>query len=165
MGNTTNDGMLGKLSYNTLFFYVLWLLLSQSYNAFHMTLGLLVSFTVALLSTERGKLHVEKARWSRMLAYVPWLLWRILQSGLHLSYLILHPRLPIDPKLISYQTRLKDEVGVVLLGNSITLTPGTITVEVNSHKLLVHAMDDASADDLTSLRMEQRIAENFKVRA
>jgi multicomponent Na+:H+ antiporter subunit E len=160
-----NDGRLGKLSYNTLFLYVLWLLLSQSYNAFHMTLGLIVSFTVALLNTERGKSQLENVRWSRMLAYVPWLLWRILQSGLHVSYLILHPRLPIDPKLISYQTNLKDEAGVVLLGNSITLTPGTITVEVNSHELLVHAMDDDSADDLTSLRMEQRIAENFEVRA
>jgi multicomponent Na+:H+ antiporter subunit E len=135
-----NDGRLGKLSYNTLFLF-------------------------ALLNTERGKSQLENVRWSRMLAYVPWLLWRILQSGLHVSYLILHPRLPIDPKLISYQTNLKDEAGVVLLGNSITLTPGTITVEVNSHELLVHAMDDDSADDLTSLRMEQRIAENFEVRA
>jgi multicomponent Na+:H+ antiporter subunit E len=160
-----NDGMLGKLSYKTLFFYVLWLLLSQSYNAFHMTLGLIASFAVALLNTERGKSELENVRWSRMLAYAPWLLWRILQSGLHLSYLILHPRLPIDPKLIRYETGLKSEAGVVLLGNSITLTPGTITVEVNSHELLVHAMDDDSADDLTSLRMELRIAENFEVRA
>jgi len=163
--NAMNDGILRKLSYKTLAFFAIWLLLSQSYNGFHMGLGLVVSFGVALLNTERGRSRLENVRWLRMLAYVPWLLWRILQSGLHLSYLILHPRLPIDPKLIRYHTDLKEEAGIVLLGNSITLTPGTITVEVNSNELVVHAMDDDSADDLTSLRMEQRIAAAFEVRA
>ena len=159
-----NDGRLGKLSYNTLFFYLLWLLLSQSYNAFHMVLGFVVSFGVALLNTEPGSSRLEKVRWLRMLAYVPWLVSRIIQSGIHLSYLILHPRLPIDPKLIRHQTSLKGEAGIVLFGNSITLTPGTITVEVNSNELLVHSMDDASADDVTSLRMEQKVAGVFRIR-
>lgn len=160
-----NIGIFRKLSYKTLVFFALWLLLSQSYHGFHMALGLLVSFGVALLNTERGKPRLENVRWLRMLAYVPWLLWRILQSGIHLSYLILHPRLPIDPKLIHYHTDLKEVAGIVLLGNSITLTPGTITAEVNSKELVAHAMDDDSAEDLTSLRMEQKIAGVFEVRA
>jgi multicomponent Na+:H+ antiporter subunit E len=159
------NGMFRKLSFKTLVFFGIWLLLSQSYTGFHMALGLVVALGVALLNTERGRSRVENVRWLRMLAYVPWLLWRILQSGIHLSYLILHPRLPIDPKLIRYHTDLKEEVGIVLLGNSITLTPGTITVEVNSHELVVHAMDDDSADDLISLRMVQKIAGAFEVRA
>jgi multicomponent Na+:H+ antiporter subunit E len=128
-----------------------------------MALGLLVSFGVALLNAGRVTPLSEKIRWSRMLRYLPWLLGRILQSGIHLSFLILHPRLPIDPKLIRYHTNLQEEAGIVLLGNSITLTPGTITAEVNSNELVVHAMDDASADDLTSLRMEQKIAGVFGV--
>jgi multicomponent Na+:H+ antiporter subunit E len=160
-----NEGTVRKLSRKTLMLYMLWLLLSQSYNAFHMTLGLVASFLVALLNTEGGRSRLENVRWTRLLAYLPWLMWRILQSGVHLSYLILHPRLLIDPKLIRYRTNLQDEAGVVLLGNSITLTPGTITADVSSRDLVVHAMDDASADDLTSLRMEQRIAGVFEVRA
>ena len=129
-----------------------------------MTLGFVVSSGVALLNTERGgKSPLDKVRWLRMLAYVPWLLSRILQSGIHLSYLILHPRLPIDPKLLHYHTNLKGEAGIVLFGNSITLTPGTITAEVNSNELVVHAMDDDSADDVTSLRMEQKVAGVFRV--
>ena len=158
-------GIFQTLSYKTLAFFALWLLLSQSYNAFHMVLGLFVSFGVALLNTERGKSRLENVRWLRVLAYVPWLLSRVLQSGIHLSYLILHPRLPIDPKLIRYHTGLKEQAGIVLLGNSITLTPGTITAEVNSNELVVHAMDDDSADDLTSLRMEQKIARAFEAKA
>jgi multicomponent Na+:H+ antiporter subunit E len=153
--------MLGKLTGKTVVFYVLWLMLSQSYNAFHMTLGLIASFVIALLNTERGPGRLDNMRWLRMLAYLPWLQWRIFQSGIHVTYLILHPRLPIDPKLIRYQTSLKDEAGIVLLGNSITLTPGTITADVNSHELVIHAMDDNSADDLVSQRMERKVAAAF----
>jgi multicomponent Na+:H+ antiporter subunit E len=158
-----NPGFYRTLSYKTLAFFALWLLLSATYNVIYMALGLLVSFGVALLNAGRVTPLSEKIRWLRMLGYLPWLLGRIIQSGIHLSFLILHPRLPIDPKLIRYHTNLQEEAGIVLLGNSITLTPGTITAEVNSNELVVHAMDDASADDLTSLRMEQKIAGVFGV--
>ena len=50
----------------------------------------------------------------------------------------------------------------MLLGNSITLTPGTITAEVNRNTLIVHAMDEISAEDVTSKRIESKIAEMFK---
>ena len=83
------------------------------------------------------------------------------QSGFHLSVLILHPALPIDPKLMRYRTKLRQEAGIVLLGNSITLTPGTITVEVNSQDFVIHAMDDTSGHDVTSRRLEQQIAGLF----
>jgi multicomponent Na+:H+ antiporter subunit E len=154
--------MLKKLMFKTMIFYVLWLLLSQSYNAFYMTLGLIVSFVVALLNTEPGPSRIDNVRWLRMLVYMPWLLWRVFQSGLHLSYLILHPRLPIDPKLIHHRTALKDEAAVVPFGNSITLTPGTITVEASGSELVIHAMDDDSAGDVTSLLMERKIGEAFR---
>ena len=51
---------------------------------------------------------------------------------------------------------------IVLLGNSITLTPGTITVVVDSQDLVVHAMDDSSADDVTSEKLEKHIADLFR---
>ena len=136
-------------------------MLSESFEPVHLVLGCVVSLAVALLNTPTRRSPFLGFRWSGLLTYAPWLIVRILQSGMHLSFLILNPRLPIDPKLIRYQTKLKHEAGVVLLGNSITLTPGTITADVNSAELVVHAMDDASAGDLTSLRMEGRIATAF----
>lgn len=83
-------------------------------------------------------------------------------SGLHLAYLILHPKMPIAPRMIQYQTMLGNEAAVVLLGNSITLTPGTLTAEVNSNHLLVHAMDEESARDLVTLRLEQKVSGIFE---
>jgi multicomponent Na+:H+ antiporter subunit E len=144
----------------TLGLFLIWLLLSESFDLFHMGLGLLAAFGVAWFNTDRTTSRFTIPQ-LRILWYFPWLVGRILQSGFHLSVLILHPALPIDPKLIRYRAKLRGEAGLVLLGNSITLTPGTITVEINSQDLVVHAMDDKSADDVTSQRLEQQIAGLF----
>ena len=148
------------LMLKTLSFFLIWLLLSASFDIFHMGLGLLAAFGVAWLNTDRAASRSAIPR-LRIVWYFPWLLGRILQSGFHLSAVILHPALPIDPKLIRYRTELREEAGIVLLGNSITLTPGTITAEVNSQDLVVHAIDDQSADDVSSQRIEQKIAGLF----
>ncbi len=144
----------------TLGFFPIWLLLSESFDVFHVGLGLIAAFGVAWFNTDRSTSRSVIPQ-LRIVWYFPWLIGRILQSGFHLSVLILHPALPIDPKLIRYRTKLREEGGIVLLGNSITLTPGTITVEVNSQDLVIHAMDDKSAHDVTSLRLEQQIAGLF----
>jgi multicomponent Na+:H+ antiporter subunit E len=86
---------------------------------------------------------------------------RILASGVHLTYLILHPRLPLDPRIIRYRTQLTGDTALTIFGNSITLTPGTVTVEIDSDELEVHALDEASALDITSLRLEKKIADLF----
>ncbi len=144
----------------TLGFFVIWLLLSESFDLFHVGLGLVAAFGVAWFNTDRTTARSAIPQ-LRILWYFLWLLGRILQSGIHLSVLVLDPALPIDPKLIRYRTKLWGDSGIVLLGNSITLTPGTITAELNSQELVVHAMDDKSAHDVTSLRLEQQIAGLF----
>ena len=149
-----------RLILKTSVLLLIWLLLSASFGLLHMGLGLFVAFGVAWFNTDRSTTRSAIPRW-RIVWYFPWLVGRILQSGFHLSVLILHPALPIDPKLIRYRTKLREDAGIVLLGNSITLTPGTITAEMTSQDLLVHAMDDKSADDVTSQRLEQRIAGLF----
>jgi len=77
-------------------------------------------------------------------------------------YLILHPKLPINPKLIAYHTHLQNPAAITLLANSVTLTPGTITAEVNTPELLVLALDENSAKDLVSKRLEEKISWVFE---
>jgi multicomponent Na+:H+ antiporter subunit E len=141
-----------------------WLLLAQTFDPFYVGLGLVASIAVARLNSGHARPSGAKIHWVQAALYVPWLFWKVLQSGLHLSYLILHPRLPIDPQLIRYHTKLCKPLGIVTLGNSVTLTPGTITAEVNSNEIVVHAIDPAAADDLTSLRFERRLARVFEVK-
>ena len=152
------------LPHRTVGLFVLWLLLSESYNLPHMAMGLLAAFGVALLNTNRLAPSEHRMNWLRMFAYAPWLFGRIFLSGLHLSRLILHPSLPIAPRMIRHRAQLANEHAVVVLGNSITLTPGTITVEASADEFVVHAMDDDSAQDVTTLRLERKIAGLFERR-
>jgi multicomponent Na+:H+ antiporter subunit E len=100
----------------------------------------------------------------RLVLYLPWLFWEIVKSSLNITKIILDPKLPINPRLIQYPTNLGNSAAVVLLGNSITLTPGTVTIEVSSNELVIHVLDDGSSSGLESRTMERKIAEVFHSR-
>lgn len=144
--------------------FALWMLLSESVNPLHVVTGLVAALVIVALNTRAPGSSQYRVRGWQAAIYLPWLLIRILLSGLHLSYLILHPRMPIKPKLFRHPTALGHESGIVLLSNSITLTPGTITVEAGDDSVVVHAMDGASAEDVVSDRLERRIAAVFEPR-
>ena len=146
----------------TMALFVFWVLLSASFEWTHLSLGLICSFAVAWLNSGHSPFIPKFRLWSRVLFYLPWLFYKIIQSSLHLTKLILHPALPIDPKLISVESKLNHHAAVVLFGNSVTLTPGTITAEVDRNKLIVHAIDKVSGEDLESKQMESKIADIFK---
>lgn len=146
---------------NTLALFGVWLILSGQYDLPHVGLGFFVSCVVAWLNTGYPHSPFHDFPWGRLVLYLPWLFVRIIESSLHLTKLILNPALPIEPKLITYRSHLKHQAAVVMLGNSVTLTPGTITVEVNGTQLMVHAIDAVAGEDLTSGRMEHKIAGMF----
>ena len=147
-----------------LLLFALWMLLSESLNPLHVATGLAAAVVIAALNSRAPAPRPYRVRAWQAAIYVPWLLSRILLSGLHLAYLILHPRMPIAPKLFRHPTALGHEAGVVLLSNSITLTPGTITVEAGDDSVVVHAMDGKSAEDVLSERLERRVAAVFRPR-
>ncbi len=147
---------------NTAALFVIWLILSGQVDPLHVGLGLAASFGVAWLNSDRAARASRCFPFFRMLWYLPWLFGRIVSSGLHLTALILHPALPIAPRLIHYRTDLRHQAAVVLLGNSITLTPGTITAEANARELVVHAIDEAAGRDLTTRRFEHNIDRVFR---
>jgi len=142
--------------------FVFWVLLSASFDWIHLALGLACSFGVTWLNSGHSPFIPKFGLWLRIFLYLPWLFYKIVQSSLHLTKLILDPALPIEPQLISVESKLNHHAAIVLFGNSITLTPGTITAEVDHNKLIVHAIDNVSREDLESKQMESKIAEIFK---
>lgn len=150
-----------SLPLRTIALFALWLLLSESYTPVHMAIGFGAALGVALLNSSEQSRTKYRVRWIGLLFYAPWLFTRILASGIHLSYLILHPSLPLNPQIIHHRTRLTGDTAITIFGNSITLTPGTVTVEVNGDEFEVHALDAASASDVISLRLENKIAGLF----
>jgi multicomponent Na+:H+ antiporter subunit E len=65
--------------------------------------------------------------------------------------------MPINPMLINIKNNLKTDLGMVILANSITLTPGTVTIDVNENEFLVHVISEKAAQSLISGEMQARV--------
>lgn len=140
--------------------FILWVVLSASYHWAHLLLGAVVAVFIVWISPE-GSAHTRRFLWFSALGYLPWLFTRVIKSGLHVSKLILHPAMPIQPELIKHKTELSSNGELVVLGNSITLTPGTITVEVAPGELVVHAIDASSQQDLVKGLLDNKVSRLF----
>ena len=147
--------------------FALWIPLSGKLDFFHLSLGViscaLVSYLSADLLFESGPTIALLTTWTRFLCYLPWLLYQIFLCNLHLLKLAFHPRMMdlIDPQVIKFRSKLKGDFARVAFANSITLTPGTITIYVSTDgDFTVHAIDAQSAEGLPG-EMEARIARAF----
>lgn len=140
-----------------------WLILSATYDVAHVVAGAFFAGVVMWLNPQT-RTATRKVSWLSALSYLPWLLARIFKSALHVSRLILDPALPISPRFIRHQTALKSDGELVVLGNSITLTPGTITVEIEPGELVVHAIDEASSLDLSGGVLDAKVSGLFTTR-
>ena len=147
----------------------LWIIFSGRFDGFHLTLGLISCAIVSvfcrdfLFSTPTPGSGTFLL-WLRFLDYIPWLLYQILLANLHVLYLVLHPRMMerIDPHIIEFDSRLKSDYSRTTFADSITLTPGTITVNVTElGRYFVHCIDSHSGESLPG-EMETRIARVFK---
>ncbi len=141
--------------------FVSWLVLSGKFDPLLIWLGAISSFFVAYYfydllfpAFERHYMGVFlKFSW-----YVPWLILEIIKANFHLLYLVFHPKMKelIDPQIITFKTNLKSDIAIATLANSITLTPGTITVTANRDGIFrVHAIDRESADALPGIMLEK----------
>jgi multicomponent Na+:H+ antiporter subunit E len=95
------------------------------------------------------------------LRYLAWLFWNMVKANLQVAWIILHPGLPVDPTFLVFRTTLKSDLSRVLLANSITLTPGTITVDLKDDQLLVHALAPATAGALTKGELQNVVGAVF----
>lgn len=143
----------------------IWVVLSGKFDPFHLSLGVISCAIVACLSADllrpsaRGLL-ILLVRW---VPYLLWLIKEIFKANLHVTYLVFHPRMMdlIDPRIIKFQSKLRGDLALVTFANSITLTPGTITVNVSlDGNFKVHAIDKASGEPLPG-EMEARVARVF----
>lgn len=144
-----------------------WLVFSGKFDFFHISLGLGSCLMVSAVSAGllfQGTLSSGLfICWVRFMAYLPWLFNQIFMANLHLLYLSFHPRMldMINPKIIQFNSRLKTDISRTTLANSITLTPGTITVYADVlGTFAVHCIDDQSGETLPG-EMENKIAKVF----
>jgi multicomponent Na+:H+ antiporter subunit E len=109
------------------------------------------------LKSELPKLRLIGASLVRLALYTPILLWEIAKANVALAYVVLHPRLPIDPRVVEFDAAVWGDMPVTTLANSITLTPGTLTVDVSRQHFLVHALIPDAEDDLLEGTLERLV--------
>ena len=103
--------------------------------------------------------QLDRSLGLKTLLYLPWLLKEIVKSNLQVARIILDPRLPISPRIIRVEASQRSEEAQVLFANSITLTPGTISLDLRSNTITVHALTREFADGLGDGEMARRVAE------
>ena len=131
-----------------------WLLLTGSLDSQELLAGLLASAVVAVMAAPRMGI-LSGIRWSPALPlqvarYLGVFFLALLRSNFDMARRVLSPALPIRPALVEVETSLQSDLGRLLLANSITLTPGTLTVDVEGERLLVHWIDASPGTDLES---------------
>ncbi len=145
--------------------FLFWLLLSGHYDLFHVVIGIFCCLLVSYTSSEFLFVHVgaydTRLIIPRLLTYIPWHLYQIIVSNIYLAKLVFSPLDRLNPRILPYQTKLTNGLALVTFANSITLTPGTITIDLDEHTFHVHAIDNKVAEDLLTGEMEDRIEKVF----
>ncbi len=146
----------------TLTLFAFWLVLSGHYEAWLIAFGIGCAIAVALFSGHLGIADREGhpiALLPRALIYWAWLLKEMVVSALYVARLIIDPRRSISPVLVRVGANQNSAVGLTTYANSITLTPGTISVEISSRRreILVHAITNETAAGLADGEMDRRV--------
>ena len=140
--------------------FAVWLLLSGHYTPFLIALGIASSALVVLVTLRMDVAdregHPIHLTW-RALTYWPWLMIEIIKANFDVAKQIMSPSLPITPTLLRVKASQTSDLGQVIYANSITLTPGTISVDVANGEILVHALSRAGAEALLEGEMDRRV--------
>lgn len=157
-----------RLIFSFLILMAAWVVLSGRFDAMHLGLGVISAALVTWFSSDLLFLDPPGWRtlklWLRFVTYVPWLLWQILLANFHVLRLVFSPRMNdlIDPHLVRLDSRLTSEMSLITYANSITLTPGTITVYVSQDgRFTVHAISRQAGDEGALRDMENKVAATF----
>jgi multicomponent Na+:H+ antiporter subunit E len=139
---------------------VLWLLLSGRYDPLLITLGLASCLLVVWLGRRFGTIDQESVPLSlgwRIVTYWIWLLKEVVMSSLTVTRIVLAPKLRISPRMVRLSSLPRTELARVVLGNSITLTPGTLTTDIDEDGVItVHALTAEGAADVLAGEMNRR---------
>jgi len=147
-----------------------WVVFSGKFDAFHLSLGLVSSFFVTYISQD-FLFHDRKKSWddrvketSAFLRYIPWLTVEIVKANMHVFKLAMTKQgfEEVAPRVVTIKTKLKTDFAKFVFANSITLTPGTITMLIRGDIFHVHTMSQFLEDDLLEGAIERKVAEVFE---
>lgn len=152
--------MIKRILVPTTVLYVLWLLLSGHFEPFMLAAGAALSLGIAFFANYLGVFdpRTHSVRFSlRLFKYIPWLFKEVVKSNLAVTRLVWKPKIPISPTVIDIPASQRSALGLAVHANSITLTPGTLSIEAREGNIEVHALAHEFAESLQSGEMDRRV--------
>ncbi|MDF1542202.1 MAG: Na+/H+ antiporter subunit E [Anaerosomatales bacterium] len=146
--------------------FAFWLILTGSLGLLDLALGVVVSLFLGawaarfLWPADAPALTPRQA--GRFLLYIPRLLTSVVMAALQVAEVVLDPRMPVDPVVISHRTSFTRDISRVAYANSITLTPGTLAVDIDSDTFYVHCLAEHFATDIATGDLERRVLRVFE---
>ena len=146
-----------------------WYIMSGFFDITHSIMGV-ISVVIVMAVNYRLKAFsfyedendiIKSLRFHFLLWYLVWLVWQILVSGIHVARILLSPSLPIKTSLVRFKVNYPNPHAKMILGNSITLTPGTLTVDINDDEFIVHAISPVSFEGIASDEMPKQVLKLF----
>jgi multicomponent Na+:H+ antiporter subunit E len=136
---------------------IFWLLITFEFTVANFAVGIAASFITAAIFGRYYFHNVYKflqpRRWFWFLVYLVTFIWACIKANFDVAYRVLHPAMPIRPGIVKIKTTLRSEFARALLANSITMTPGTITVDLIDDVLYVHWIYVRSEDPAIYTKM------------
>ena len=175
--NSTGPFPLHESAPLALLLFVFWVILSGKIDFFHLAAGAVSSVAIAVATCRlyalsppigpAGRHPFWTFPWIRLLAYVPWLATQIVVSSFQVAQIVLSPKMKIRPTVVRFDYPLPHNIARATLANSITLTPGTVTIDVRGDEYVVHALTDDAAEHLLSAEplpsnMKERVRTLFR---
>lgn len=143
-------------------FMGLWLLLSGVYQPLTIGLGVVSTIIVIAIFARMDSIDKDRAAFDvsfvAFFKYQMWLLVEIAKANLNVTKIILSPSMPLKQHMFSVPYSQKTDIGQVIFANSITLTPGTISVETEPGHFLVHALAYSKGDKAELAEMDRRVS-------
>ena len=148
-----------------MFFWLVW---SGMFDPFHIGLGVI---SVAIVAVWSGGLLIQESvpiferikQWLRFEQYAIWLIGQIILANIDVFKLAFHPNVRgiIQPQRVTFKTTLKGDIPQFILAQSITLTPGTVTSQIEDQTFAVHAITDDAAKGVPG-QMQEKVAHIFR---
>jgi len=150
---------------------IFWLLITLSLSLSNVIVGVVAALVTTLLFGKyfvtRVGMFLQPKRYAWLLGYIFIFLWECIKANFDVAYRVLHPGMPIKPGIVKVQLNIKSDLAKTMLANSITMTPGTIAVDVIDDVMYVHwiyvsSEDPAVYTEKVSGRFEKYIKKIFE---
>ena len=164
-----NKASFFSLSMSFISLMIFWVIMSGFLEWFQLSLGVL-SVACVMLVNYKLKAHrffeddmndIGELRFFRAAYYLFWMIGQIILAGFHVLFIIARPNMPIKTTMIRFKVDLPSAHAKMILGNSITLTPGTLTIDIKDDIFTVHALDEKSYDSIISDNMPRQVLKLF----